>query len=138
MRKFTAAVITTGLFFGGVGAAVADSAWHRTEDFKTGGARFEEAKYKWEAPGQMHGAFHIKGQLSDIGFRDSHNVYLQVKVHGYGWNRFNGTQKKSVWIDKIVYDGATRYTRTAEVRVCQNRGSLRPDNCSFTRPFERP
>ncbi|MGW3558728.1 hypothetical protein ACWDNT_15360 [Streptomyces sp. NPDC000963] len=138
MRKITAAVLTAGLFFGGVGAAVADSAWHSTKDFVTGGARFEEAKYKWEEPGRMHGAFHVKGRLVDAGFRDNHNVYLQVKVHGYGWNRFNGTQKRSVWIDKIVYDGATRYTRSAEVRVCQNRGSLRPDNCSFPRPFERP
>ncbi|AVH99660.1 hypothetical protein C5L38_16040 [Streptomyces sp. WAC00288] len=138
MRKLTAAVITAGLFFGGMGAAAAASAWHDTGILTTGGADFKEGKYKWEDPGQMHGAFHIKGKLRDTGLDDDHNVYLQVKVHSYAWNRFNGTQKKNVWLDKIVYDGATRYTNTAEVRVCQNRGSLRPDNYSFTKRFKRP
>ncbi|KOX38681.1 hypothetical protein ADL06_01155 [Streptomyces sp. NRRL F-6491] len=137
MRKFTAAVLTAGLFFGGMGAAMADPTWHDTGLLATGGAEFKEGKYKWEEPGQAHGAFHIKGKLRDAGLDDNHNVYLQVRVHGYGWNRFNGTQKKTVWIDKVVYDGATRYTNSAEVRVCQNRGSLRPDNCSFTKQFER-
>ncbi|RSS41621.1 hypothetical protein [Streptomyces sp. WAC08241] len=138
MRKITAAVLTAGLFFGGVGAAVADSAWHEVKDLRTGGALFEEAKYKWEEPGRMHGAFHIKGKLRDNGLKDGHNIYLLVRVHGYEWNRFNGAQKKTIRIDKIVYDGATRYTNSADVRVCQDRGSLRPDNCSPTKRFKRP
>ncbi|MFF4169741.1 hypothetical protein [Streptomyces sp. NPDC001744] len=138
MRKITAAVLTAGLFFGGMGAAVAESAWQNTGLLVTGGAELKNGSYKWEDPGKMRGAFHIKGALRDTGLSDNHNIYLQVKVHGYGWNRFDGTQKKSVWLDRIVYDGATRYTNSAEVRVCQNRGSLRPDNCSFTKQYKRP
>ncbi|MFD8972046.1 hypothetical protein [Streptomyces sp. NPDC059593] len=136
MRKLATAVVAAGLFFGGMGVAVADS-WHAVPLLKTTGAQFEEGKYKWEPAGQANGAFHVKGNLNDVGVEDNHNVYLQVKVHGYGWNRFDGTQKKSVWIDKVVHDGATRYTTSADVRVCQNRGSLRPDNCSPTIHFKR-
>ncbi|MER7535352.1 hypothetical protein ABTX77_11260 [Streptomyces sp. NPDC097704] len=136
MRKLAVAAVTAGLFVGGMGAAAADS-WHDLAPFKTTGALFAEGMYKWEPAEVQQGAFHIKGELRDIGHGDNHNVYLLVKVHGYGWNRFNGVQKKSVWIDKLVHDGASRYTNTAEVRVCQNRGSLHPDNCSPTRSFKR-
>ncbi|MFH8842494.1 hypothetical protein [Streptomyces sp. NPDC017868] len=136
MRKLVTTVVAAGLLFGGMGAAAADS-WHRVALFKTTGARFADGMYTWEPVETQQGAFHIKGKLRDIGLNDNHNVYLQVKVHGYGWNRFDGVQKKTVWIDKLVHDGATRYTSTADVRVCQNRGSLHPDNCSPTRHFER-
>ncbi|MFF0429933.1 hypothetical protein ACFYUJ_36885 [Streptomyces sp. NPDC004520] len=136
MRKLVTTAVAAGLLFGGMGAAAADS-WHEVALFKTTGAHFAEGKYTWEPIENHQGAFHIKGQLRDVGMDDNHNVYLQVKVHGYGWNRFDGVQKKTVWIDKLVHDGATRYTSTADVRVCQNRGSLHPDNCSPTRHFER-
>ncbi|MFF0555944.1 hypothetical protein [Streptomyces sp. NPDC004266] len=136
MRKLAAVVGAVGLFVGGAGVAAADS-WHGLALFKTTGARFAGGKYKWEPAEVQQGAFHIKGTLRDVGLDDNHNVYLQVKVHGYGWNRFDGVQKKDVWIDKLVHDGASRYTNTAEVRVCQNRGSLHPDNCSPTRSFKR-
>ncbi|MFC9393724.1 hypothetical protein ACFTWS_11275 [Streptomyces sp. NPDC057027] len=136
MRKLAAAVVAAGLFVGGMGVAVADS-WHEAPIFKTTGARFAEARYTWE-PAEVHqGAFHIKGELRDVGLDDNHNVYLQVKVHGYGWNRFDGVQKRSVRLDKLVHDGASRYTNTADVRVCRNRGSLHPDNCSPSRRFTR-
>ncbi|MFF3605371.1 hypothetical protein [Streptomyces sp. NPDC002463] len=137
MRKLAAAVVAAGLFVGGMGVAVADS-WHEVPIFKTTGARFAEARYRWEPAEVQQGAFHIKGELRDIGVKDNHNVYLLVKVHGYGWNRFDGVQKKTVWIDKLIHDGASRYTNTADVRVCQNRGSMHPDNCSPTQHFKRP
>ncbi|MFF5766784.1 hypothetical protein ACWD5B_09405 [Streptomyces tanashiensis] len=136
MRKLATAAVAAGLFFAGMGAAAADS-WHEVAIFRTNGAQFTDARYKWEPVEHHQGAFHIKGKLRDASLDDNHNVYLQVKVHGYGWNRFDGVQKKSVWIDKLVHDGATRYTSTADVRVCQNRGSLHPDNCSPTKHFKR-
>ncbi|MGW5775614.1 hypothetical protein [Streptomyces sp. NPDC003863] len=136
MRKLATAAVAAGLFFGGMGVAAADS-WHDVALLKTTGAHFAEAKYKWEPAEIQQGAFHIKGELRDVGMKDNHNVYLQVKVHGYGWNRFDGVQRKNVRIDKLVHDGASRYTNTAEVRVCQNRGSLHPDNCSPTKHFKR-
>lgn len=137
MRKFTAALATAGLFLGGAGVAVADS-WHSLkEPFTTTGAKFQSVEYKWESPGEKHGAFHFRGILRDTDERDGHNVYLQAKAHAYRWQRFDGAQKRSVSIEKTVYDGATLYTNTAEMRVCRNRGSLRPDNCSPTRTFRR-
>ncbi|MGW4700714.1 hypothetical protein [Streptomyces sp. NPDC004285] len=137
MRTLATTAVAAGLFFGGMGVAVADS-WHQVPVFRTGGAQFTDSRYKWEPVEHQQGAFHIKGQLRDVGLNDDHNVYLQVKVHGYGWNRFDGVQKKSVSIDKLVHDGAARYVSTADVRVCRNRGSLHPDNCSPTKHFKRP
>ncbi|MEU2233031.1 hypothetical protein [Streptomyces vietnamensis] len=137
MRKLATAAVAAGLFFGGMGVAVADS-WHEVATLKTKGGQFTDARYKWEPVEVQQGAFHVKGQLRDLDVNDGHNVYLLVKVHGYGWNRFDGVQKKSVFIDKLVHDGATRYTSTADVRVCVNRGSLHPDNCSPTKHFKRP
>ncbi|GGR33747.1 hypothetical protein GCM10010497_40670 [Streptomyces cinereoruber] len=137
MRKFTAALVTASLFFGGAGVAVADS-WHPLkEPFTTTGAKFQSVEYKWEPPGEKRGAFRFRGVLRDTNDRDGHNVYLQAKAHDYRWQRFDGVQKRSISIEKTVHDGATRYTNTADMRVCRNRGSLRPDNCSHTRTFRR-
>ncbi|MGW2658308.1 hypothetical protein ACWC1D_32245 [Streptomyces sp. NPDC001478] len=136
MRKLTALAVTGALFFGGVGAAVAGG-WSHIPRLKTTGAAFEKGTYKWESKNVNHGGFHIKGRLKDISGGDENNVYVQVKVEGYGWNRFNGKQGKKIQLDKIVYDGAAQYTRNASVRVCRDRGSLRPDNCSFTKSYHR-
>ncbi|MEU0084247.1 hypothetical protein [Streptomyces sp. NPDC006274] len=50
-------------------------------------------------PGTKHGAFEWKGNLKDTDHRDGHNVYVQVKVEGYSWSRYNGTPKKSVFLN---------------------------------------
>ncbi|MFD3941700.1 hypothetical protein [Streptomyces sp. NPDC058579] len=136
MRKLTTMAVAAALFLGGAGAAVADS-WQKPDPLRTTGAWFSDWSYTWEPKGQNHGGFHFKGDLMDKLPKDGHNVYVQAKVEGYSWNRFNGVQKKSVHLDKIVYDGAAQYTSTAEIRVCRDRGSLRPDNCSFTNPYKR-
>ncbi|SDN94731.1 hypothetical protein SAMN04487981_107368 [Streptomyces sp. cf386] len=62
---------------------------------------------------------------------------MQVKVEGYDWNRFNGKQKKTVSLDKLVYDGAALHTDDVWVRARRDRGSLRPDNCSGTKHYSR-
>ncbi|WP_308377556.1 hypothetical protein [Streptomyces sp. ISL-99] len=62
---------------------------------------------------------------------------MQVKVEGYSWSRFNGKQRKSVPLNKLTYDGAARYTSDGYIRVCRDRGSLRPDNCSVTKHYQR-
>ncbi|MFE0773013.1 hypothetical protein [Streptomyces sp. NPDC058861] len=137
MRKLAAVVATAGLFFGGMGAAAADS-WHSLkEPVTTKGAQFQSVKYRWEPAGEKHGAFRFKGTLHDADGDDGHNVYLLVRAHRYPWQRFNGVQKRSVSIENTVYDGAALHTNTADMRVCRNRGSLRPDNCSPTRSFKR-
>lgn len=129
MRKWVSVAIAAGLFLGGAGGAVADS-WRAIPSRTTDGAKFHEAKYLWEPKLVNYGGFHFKGDLVDRLPDDGHNVYLQVRVEGYAWNRFNGVQRKSVRLDRIVHDGQAQYTSEAWLRVCRDRGSLRPDNCS--------
>lgn len=134
MRKWVSVAVAAGLFVGGIGAAVADS-WQRL-DLNTTGAKFN-GQFAWEPAGKNHGAFHFRGMLRDDVAGDGHNVYIQAKVQGYGWSRFNGVQRKDVYVDELVFDGAARFSTDAKVRVCRDRGSLRPDNCSPTSSFIR-
>ncbi|MFJ8663135.1 hypothetical protein [Streptomyces sp. NPDC093795] len=137
MRKFATAVVAAGLFFGGMGVAVADS-WHAAaEPITTTGAKFDNIEYRWEPAGARHGAFRFKGYLIDGSYNDGHNTYLEVRPHAYGWQRFKGVQKATVKLEDAVWDGATRYTNSAEMRVCRDRGALRPNNCSAPRGFKR-
>ncbi|MFF6842910.1 hypothetical protein ACFY8X_29720 [Streptomyces tanashiensis] len=135
MRKLAAAAVAAGLFFGGMGAAAADP-WGRELNMSTTGAVFR-GWYKWEPRLQNRGAFHVRGRLSDGDPGDGHNVYLRAKVEGYGWVRVKGTQRKTVDIDELFYDGAVLETNHAEIQLCRDRGSLRPDNCSDLRKFRR-
>ncbi|MFD3530432.1 hypothetical protein [Streptomyces sp. NPDC058664] len=137
MKKLVTAVAAVGLFVGGMGVAVADS-WHSlAKPIKTEGAHFEKVEYRWEPAGAKRGAFRFKGSLRDGDYNDGHNVYLEVRPHAYGWQRFKGVQKRSVQLEEAVWDGATRYTNSADMRVCRDRGALRPNNCSPIRSFSR-
>ncbi|MFF3839777.1 hypothetical protein [Streptomyces sp. NPDC001930] len=135
MRKFATAVVAAGLFFGGMGVAVADSSWHELK-LSTTGAVFAGG-YKWEPKQQNHGAFHVQGKLSDDNHSDGHNTYLRVKVAGYDWRNVKGVQKKTVTVDRVFFDNAALQTNYAETQLCRDRGSLRPDNCSDVRKFRR-
>lgn len=136
MRRLATISITAALFIGGAGAAMADS-WNEFPETQTGGASFRSGQYKWEAPGKHHGAFHLKGRLADTNTKDGHNVYVEIRVAGYDWNRFKGVQNGVARVDALVYDGAARYTNDASVRVCRDRGTIRIDDCSTTRTFKR-
>ncbi|MEU2246920.1 hypothetical protein [Streptomyces sp. NPDC019224] len=136
MRNLTTAAIATALFVGGMGTAFA-GAWHRVPELRTDGAAFVGGSYKWESRGRNHGGFHIRGSLSDTAKSDGHNIYALTKVEGYSWNRFNGKQGRAVPFNKVVYDGAARLTKEAWVRMCRDRGSIHPDNCSVTKHYKR-
>ncbi|RAJ88812.1 MULTISPECIES: hypothetical protein [unclassified Streptomyces] len=136
MRKLATATVATALFIGGMGTAFA-GAWHSIPKLDTSGAAFTRGTYTWEPRGQNHGAFHLRGDLSDTSKSDGNNVYAQAKVEGYSWNRFNGKQGKTVPLDKVVYDGAAQLTKDAWVRMCRDRGSTHPDNCSVTKHYQR-
>lgn len=137
MRKLAAGVLTAALFATGAGTAFAAS-WHKIPTLTTGGAKFYDGQYKFWPAGQHHGAFEWKGKLQDTDSGDGHNVYMQVKVEGYDWSRYNGKQKKTVPLDYYNWDGAERYTVNAYIRVCRDKGSLHPDNCSVTKHYKRP
>ncbi|MFJ4899315.1 hypothetical protein [Streptomyces sp. NPDC088727] len=132
----TTAAVATALFVGGMGTAVAGT-WHLIPKLGTNGAAFVKGTYAWEPRGQNHGGFHFRGSLTDTSKSDGNNVYVQAKVEGYGWNRFSGKQGKAVPLDKVVYDGAAQFTKDAWVRVCRDRGSIHPDNCTVTKHYQR-
>ncbi len=75
--------------------------------------------------------------LDDTDNGDGHNVYMQVRVEGYDWSRYNGKQKKTVHFDQLNWDGAALHTDDAYIRVCRDKGSLNPDNCSPTKHYQR-
>ncbi|MFE4618050.1 hypothetical protein ACFRJ7_18290 [Streptomyces sp. NPDC056747] len=134
MRKLATAVVAAGLFFGGMGVAVADS-WHGLT-MTTTGAEFK-GSYTWEPQLQKHGGLRVKGKLKDASNGDGHNVYLRGKVKGYSWIRIKGTQRETVPLDYTFYDGALLLTGQVELQTCRDRGSLRPDNCSANKVFTR-
>ncbi|XIE79392.1 hypothetical protein AB6O49_17925 [Streptomyces sp. SBR177] len=136
MRKWVSVAIAAGLFFGGAGAAAAESV-RGIPYLHTDGVEFKQGRYQFEPKTRNHGGFHFRGILTDLLPNDGHNVYVEVKVEAYDWNRFKGTQKKSVTIDRVVWDGAALFTSEARLRVCRDRGSLRPDNCAPTVHYKR-
>ncbi|MGC4980412.1 hypothetical protein ACLQ18_07155 [Streptomyces sp. DT193] len=136
MRKLAVGVLAGGIFALSAGTAMAVS-WHDIPTLTTGGASFKGGQYTFWPSGQNHGAFEWKGNLEDASDGDGHNVYMQVRVEGYGWSRYNGKQKDTVHFDQLNWDGAAQYTSNAYIRVCRDKGSLNPDNCSPTKHYQR-
>ncbi|MFB7515793.1 hypothetical protein [Streptomyces sp. NPDC056144] len=134
MKKLATALVTAGLFFGGMGVAVADS-WHSLS-LTTPGAAFS-GKYMWEEPLKKHGGLRLQGFLQDKDPDDGHNVFLRVKIEGHGWGRHDGVQRKDVKVDMTYYDGAVLKTKDVRLQVCRDRGVFRPDNCSTQRILRR-
>ncbi|WP_327314920.1 hypothetical protein [Streptomyces sp. NBC_01235] len=135
MRKLLAGVLATGAFLVGAGTAVGAVGWQGIPAMHSSGVDFVEAKYRFNPAGHNHGAFEWKGDLKDSQPEDGHNVYMLVRVEGHGWVRYNGKQRKTVSLHHSNWDGAQRYTNTAEIKACRDRGSLHPDNCSRTKSF---
>ncbi|MDQ0934701.1 hypothetical protein [Streptomyces turgidiscabies] len=136
MRKLAVGALVGSLFVMGAGAAVAAS-WHDIPTLTTDGAKFHHGEYKWHPAGTNHGAFEWTGQLQDADHDDDHNVYIQVKVEGYDWSRYNGKQKKTVPLNFLNWAPGQQYTDDAYIRVCRDKGSFNPDNCSHTEHYHR-
>ncbi|WP_017240549.1 hypothetical protein [Streptomyces sp. SS] len=134
MRKLATAVVAAGLFFGGMGVAVADAAPKLI--LSTPGAALV-GTYKWQPTSKVPSGLHVKGELRDEADNDGHNVYLRSKVEGYPWGELKGVQREDIKIDKVFYDGAVLKTKEVRLQVCLDRGSLRPDSCSPERLISR-
>ncbi|GEB61322.1 hypothetical protein [Streptomyces gardneri] len=134
MRKLATAVVAAGLFFGGMGVAVADS--EHTFVMTDPGVAFV-GTYQWQPASKVPSGLHMKGELRDTSHGDGHNVYLRTRVEGYPWGRIKGVQRKNVKVDEVFFDGAVLKTKEVRLQVCRDRGSLRPDNCSPERLFSR-
>ncbi|MDV9189957.1 hypothetical protein R6L23_17355 [Streptomyces sp. SR27] len=134
MRKLATAVVAAGLFFGGMGVAMADSTKELV--MTTPGVAFK-GTYQWQPTTKVPSGLHVKGELADTNKDDGHNVYLRVKVEDYPWGHLTGVQKKRVKVDKVYYDGAVLKTKKVRMHACLDRGSLRPDHCSPEQLFSR-
>ncbi|GAB7108230.1 hypothetical protein JCM4814A_65440 [Streptomyces phaeofaciens JCM 4814] len=130
MKKVVLGVAALGLMFSAAVAAFASPQKADIPTLETDGVKFSAGKYEFNRPGVNHGAFEWKGRLTDALSEDRHNVYVEVKIHGHDWVRYYGKQGGSVRLHKSNWDGAQRYTGKARLRVCRDRGSLRPDNCA--------
>jgi hypothetical protein len=136
VKKFVVGLTVAGLFLVGAGTAFATSS-HPISLLHTPGAQFA-GNYTFWPRGQHHGSFEWKGNLADTYPKDGHNVYMQARIEGYTWKRYNGKQKHIVHLDHHNWSGDQLYTTNAWLRVCRDRGSLHPDNCSHPRHFHRP
>ncbi|MER7685796.1 hypothetical protein [Streptomyces sp. NPDC097610] len=134
MKTAMVGVVAAGVFLVGAGTSMA-GAWHELPRMKPTGAQFDQGQYRFNAAAQNHGAFEWAGQLKDALPDDNNNVYMQVRVEGHDWVRYNGKQRQTVFLHHSNWDGAQQYTDDADLRACRDRGSLRPDNCSPTRHF---
>ncbi|WP_234442503.1 hypothetical protein [Streptomyces sp. FxanaA7] len=130
MKRAMVGVVAAGLFLAGAGVALAAPQKGSIPMLDTRGVEFVEGRYTFNPPGVNHGAFEWSGVLRDIDANDGHNVYVQVKVEGHRWARYYGKQRRSVKMHHFNWSGAQQYTSDAKIRVCRDRGSLRPDNCS--------
>ncbi|MFF3938090.1 hypothetical protein [Streptomyces phaeofaciens] len=134
MKNALLGVVAAGLLLVGAGSAVADS-WHGLGTLETTGADLLGGRYRFNPPERNHGSFEWRGDLRDMDHHDGHNVYMQVRVESHPWVRYKGKQRKTVTLHHSDWVGAQRYVNKAEIRVCRDRGSLRPDNCSDTKKY---
>lgn len=135
MKRAMVGAVAAGLLLTGAGVALAAQEQGSIPLLDTRGVKFMEGRYKFNPPGTNHGSFEWTGKLRDSNARDGHNVYVQVKVEGHGWARYYGKQRRTVPMHGSDWSGSQSYTNDADVRVCRDRGSLRPDNCSPTVSF---
>ncbi|MER6730858.1 hypothetical protein [Streptomyces puniciscabiei] len=137
MKKALAGLAAAGLILTAGGTAAA--AWSSAIPvLRSDGVGFADGRYRFNPAEVNHGAFEWSGKLRDANGGDGHNVYMQVRVEGHDWVRYDGKQKQSVWMHHSNWDGAQRYTENAYMRACRDRGSLRPDNCSPEQHFLNP
>nr|WP_253267817.1 hypothetical protein [Streptomyces asoensis] len=141
MKRAVLGLAAVGLMFGGAVAAVASPAEGGIPHLESAGVEFSGGYYKLNRPGVNHGAFEWWGRITDTIAGDRHNVYVEVQVQGHDWVRYYGKQRSSVRLHQSNWDGAQRYISRAKLRVCRDRGTLRPDNCApletFTHDWDR-
>lgn len=55
---------------------------------------------------------------------------MEVAVEGYGYHEFYNPVDQNKYWNQDVYDYQALQTDHAHAKVCRDRGSLYPDNCS--------
>ncbi|UUU21990.1 hypothetical protein [Streptomyces sp. DSM 40750] len=134
MKRAMVGMVAAALVLPGAGAALA-AQQGKIPKLESRGVEFLDGHYEFHPPGTNHGSFEWSGLLKDSDPRDGHTVYVQVGVEGHGWARYYGKQRTTVRMHHSDWSGAKRSTDDAKIRVCRDRGSPRPDNCSPTVSF---
>lgn len=129
-RKATAVAIAVLIGAAGVGSASAASFYHSTTGVLMNGT------YAFEPDSIQQGAFHFWGTLDDTQ-NDGNAGKQQVRVHGYGYNTWTAPVDADLYLNQYVFDGAAQRVTYARAKVCRDRGSLYPDNCSTEKRYDR-
>ncbi|MEU1510714.1 hypothetical protein ABZ490_00890 [Streptomyces sp. NPDC005811] len=135
MKRVVLGLATAGLVLSAAVTAFASPGQGVIQDLESEGVAFTQGGYRLNPPGTNHGAFEWWGRLTDVAANDRHNVYVEVMVQGHDWLRYYGKQGRSVRLHHSNWNGAQRYTGKARIRVCRDRGALRPNNCSPTKAY---
>lgn len=129
-KVVVAVVLTAGMVGVGAGSAAAGAFTHSTTGIKINGT------YVFEPDSVRYGPFHWYGTLEDTE-NDGNAGKVQVRVEGYGYATFYNNKDKDKYWDELVYDPQATRTDLAHAKICRDRGSLRPDNCSTERKYTR-
>ncbi|MCD0451140.1 hypothetical protein LO762_18325 [Actinocorallia sp. API 0066] len=142
-RFVTGFLLTVGAFAIGMGSAYAASEDERgkggTLKHATTGADFK-GSWKWDDKIKVKLAGGTKtyrgvrywGTLTDTNKGDKHNVYTEA--NGTSRPRVYGKRNGSKWVS--TYE-TSRNGKTVSFKVCRDRGTLRPDNCSKQQVLRR-
>lgn len=129
-RIATAVAIAVIIGAAGAGSASAASFYQSTTGVTMNGT------YTFEPDSVSQGAFHFSGTLDDTQ-NDGNAGKQQVRVEGYGYNTWYASVDADRYLNQYVYDGAALRTNNAYAKVCRDRGSLYPDNCSTEKTYNR-
>ncbi len=129
-QVFTALLVSAGLTITGVGSASAGAFSHSTTGGRIAGT------YVFLPNGYQHGGFNWWGTLDDTS-KDGHAMKAQVRVAGWGWATFYNSVDKDKYWDQVVWSPGDSQVNDAWAKICRDRGSLLPDNCSAERHYRR-
>lgn len=115
--------LSLGVIGVGAGSASAGAFNHATTGANINGS------YGWQPRSVHQGAFNWNGTLQDTS-HEGNAVKMEVAVEGYGYNQFYNPVDQNKYWNQDVYDYQALQTNHAHAKVCRDRGSLYPDNCS--------
>jgi hypothetical protein len=121
-KAASVAAVAVGVL-AGAGSAYAGAFNHST----TGGHIY--GSYAFQPQSVSQGAFEWWGTVDDTS-NDGNAMKVQVRVEGYGYNTFENAKDTDKYWDQYVYDYQALQTNFAAAKICRDRGTLYPDNCS--------
>lgn len=114
----------------GAGSAHAAAFTHSTTGVSMNGS------YVFEPQSVRQGAFHFWGTLNDT-LNDGHAGKQQVRIEGYGYNTYYAPVDADKYLNQYIWAAPQLYVTKARAKVCRDRGTLLPDNCSAEKTYTR-